>query len=627
MFPCMQHFLLQILDDVLANMSSRYINNITGEQQKEPPFDFKGGILADDMGLGKTLSTIALIVHGRNQQPMHAHSNVTAGFRRIKSTLIVVPFSLLGVWEGQLSSHLRPNTVSWRKHHGNSRLRSSSLLGDHDIIITTYDTVASEWRQLAVEKKPLHSIHWHRIVLDEAHYIRDRTTARARAVFSLQATSRWALSGTPIQNSLKDLASLLEYLRVYPYSDPYVFNAHIIDLWKANAEEEAVERLSRLIKAITLRRLRTVLDIPKREDAIRYLRFSPEEKSKYMSTAAPIVDLLDNALLGCKPQAGLYLNALQKINSLRMLCNLGVLMGLVKQEIELSSDTDSPKATPTPTLDFVRTPATSDMPPTPQTACPLKCSDCSVDLDPAEHQVISKVALDGIDETDTDPHLMFCTDCTEDSSMDLPEQNNCPLVSTILSTTCPGNESSKRSRDLLLSGSAWPTKIKALVKDIHDLPSDTKCVVFSFWTSTLQIIENALNSLSIGVVRYDGTIPPNNRTKALESFRRDTRVQVILISITCGAVGLDLTAASQIFLMEPQWNPTVEEQALSRVHRMGQTKEVNTVRYIMEGSFEEHVIKVQNRKKHLADLVLSKKQLSESALALSRLQHLRSLLG
>jgi SWI/SNF-related matrix-associated actin-dependent regulator of chromatin subfamily A3 len=79
--------------------------------------------------------------------------------------------------------------------------------------------------------------------------------------------------------------------------------------------------------------------------------------------------------------------------------------------------------------------------------------------------------------------------------------------------------------------------------------------------------------------------------------------------------------------MEPHWNPTVEEQALARIHRIGQTKEVTTIRFIMRNSFEEHITQVQDRKKHLASLLLSQKQLSEDDLSLGRLQHLRSLLG
>jgi SWI/SNF-related matrix-associated actin-dependent regulator of chromatin subfamily A3 len=73
----------------------------------------------------------------------------------------------------------------------------------------------------------------------------------------------------------------------------------------------------------------------------------------------------------------------------------------------------------------------------------------------------------------------------------------------------------------------------------------------------------------------------------LNNFRQNPDISVILMTISCAAVGLNITAATRAYIMEPQWNPTVEEQALARVHRMGQTKEVTTIRYVMADTFEE----------------------------------------
>lgn len=114
-----------------------------------------------------------------------------------------------------------------------------------------------------------------------------------------------------------------------------------------------------------------------------------------------------------------------------------------------------------------------------------------------------------------------------------------------------------------------------------------RSVVFSYWTRTLDIVQSALIASSITYTRVDGKVPPGKRETALQSFREQAAVSVLLISISCGGTGLDLTAASRVYLLEPQWNPMIEEQALNRVHRMGQTKDVTTIRYIMENSIEE----------------------------------------
>jgi SNF2 family DNA or RNA helicase len=127
-------------------------------------------------------------------------------------------------------------------------------------------------------------------------------------------------------------------------------------------------------------------------------------------------------------------------------------------------------------------------------------------------------------------------------------------------------------------------------------------------------------------VRYDGRVTSKNRIAALDTFINDPNVNILILSITCGAVGLNLTAASRVYLMEPHWNPTVEEQALARIHRIGQTRQVTTVRYIMQDSYEEHVIKVQDRKRHLATVLLSQQHLSGADSTRNRLHHLKSLL-
>ncbi|CAN9254981.1 unnamed protein product [Alternaria alternata] len=171
-----------------------------------------------------------------------------------------------------------------------------------------------------------------------------------------------------------------------------------------------------------------------------------------------------------------------------------------------------------------------------------------------------------------------------------------------------------------------PTKVNALVDDLLKQTPGTKSIVFTFWSSTLDLIEKGLSRASITFTRYDGNTTPTNRSVALNNFRRNPNISVILMTISCAAVGLNITAATRAYIMEPQWNPTVEEQALARVHRMGQTKEVTTIRYVMADTFEERVIETQQRKRELAELLLSTEPHAESEHSLDRLRYFRSLL-
>src|SRR5436190_22666645 len=103
---------------------------------------------------------------------------------------------------------------------------------------------------------------------------RDRATSNAKAVCALHAICRWAITGTPIQNRLTDLSSLVQFLQVYPFSDPKFFDAHISQPWRLHFDRKAILRLKTLVKFITLRRSKDRVDLPTRTDEIHYLDFN-----------------------------------------------------------------------------------------------------------------------------------------------------------------------------------------------------------------------------------------------------------------------------------------------------------------------------------------------------------------
>lgn len=134
-------------------------------------------------------------------------------------------------------------------------------------------------------------------------------------------------------------------------------------------------------------------------------------------------------------------------------------------------------------------------------------------------------------------------------------------------------------------------------------------------------------AIGIRCVRLDGTSSASSRAIVVAEFRSNPGIKVLLATITCGGVGLDLTAASQAYIMEPQWNPMSESQALDRIHRLGQRNEVKTTRYVMRVSWEENVLKLQKRKQELADLTLSGGTFNRDELTYGRLQYLKDLVG
>lgn len=153
-------------------------------------------------------------------------------------------------------------------------------------------------------------------------------------------------------------------------------------------------------------------------------------------------------------------------------------------------------------------------------------------------------------------------------------------------------------------------------------------VVFSYWTSHLDLIQYAFEASNITYTRLDGKMARKARGKALEAFRDDPEIQVILVSIGAGGVGLNLTAASKVFMMEPQYNPAAEAQAVERVHRLGQVRDVEIVRYIMRGSIEEAILEVQKAKTEMADMTMNRNhKVSKAQEQMETLQRYSKMLG
>ena len=148
----------------------------------------------------------------------------------------------------------------------------------------------------------------------------------ARAIYDLESASRWAVTGTPIQNHLSDLTALLKFIRAYPYDDPKRFDVDISRLWKSGEDIEAVKRLKGLSRCLILRRAKRTINLPSRRDVKCPIEFSKEERALYDYIRQQTITKIDDDLLHdgefSKPSS--YVNFLQQIESMRLVCNLGL---------------------------------------------------------------------------------------------------------------------------------------------------------------------------------------------------------------------------------------------------------------------------------------------------------------
>lgn len=148
------------------------------------------------------------------------------------------------------------------------------------------------------------------------------------------------------------------------------------------------------------------------------------------------------------------------------------------------------------------------------------------------------------------------------------------------------------------------SKVEALVEALEDVVAGGhKALVFSQWTKFLDRIESSVDAAGLSSVRLDGRT--RDRQAVVDRFQRDPKIGVFLISLQAGGTGLNLTAADHVFLMDPWWNPAVEEQAADRAHRIGQDRPVMVYRLVSKDTVEEKVLALQDRKRALADAALS----------------------
>lgn len=441
----------------------------------------------------------------------------------------------------------------------------------------------------------------HVLTASPAHMIRSGTAANSRAICALEAEHRWVVTGTPIQNRLGDLSSLLRFLRAHPYNDSRVFEREISQPWKSRTDEAALQKLQKLVKFIALRRSQTVVSLPSRHEQVLSSKLEAEEVELYEKTKIGTLEIIENALEDNNGSA--FIHAFQRINDLRYICNHGISPKRSKKDCKVKSEEDVSKRGLTfqEQLDRFFGSATF--------AC-LKCGTDMEEMTDLAAQSLSAVTP------------------------------SCDLIQQLCQTCRQGTKgsSSRSASAWLLSSDQEPdveattprhisSKVKALLQQVQQIPRNDKCVVFSYWTSTLDLIQHALAQARITYCRYDGRLTRKKRDSALSTFATSPNVQVLLVSITCGGQGLDLTAANHAFLVEPQWNPMLEEQALSRVHRLGQTKPVNLVRFVMKGTWEENIVRMQEKKRTLADLITGGRRLKGGDDGKRTLLYLRELVG
>ncbi|KAI0538256.1 SNF2 family N-terminal domain-containing protein [Xylaria digitata] len=557
-----------------------YIHRVTKTRSTLQPEERGGGILADDMGMGKSLCALALLLdtldEGRQwAQKRHSEEYHNSSIERYShATLVVVPSALLiNTWLKEVRTHLG-GTLKWIKYHGVGREKDLDVLADSDLIVTTYQTLRHEY---VGKRSKLHKIEWFRIVLDEAHVIRRPSNSFYSTCLDLEARSRWCLTGTPIQNRLLDIGALFAFLRAEPFHNIAQFRRFIV-LPFEQGDEVVKDRLVLLYESLCLRRSKDILSLPGTDERERPLRFTEEEAKQYKSTLRTLQRSVSEKIgqYDKHREFGLFQAQLQ----LRILCNHGTYQKPFSwKRITLQHlDLDESLAIESGATFEARCDGCEQ----PRPALVLTTRDCG--------HFVCESCVEYLEEIKTTDE-MLCPRC-----------HYIDLVKCMRTDTIPARSNNQRrhhrdalTRKMYFKDTGISTKMNALVQDVRDGMGEMKSIVFSCWTHTMDLVGRHLDSAGIEYLRIDGDTLMSKRQRVLDEFDNDTgarrqrilsNVLLHIVTTGTGAFGLNITAARRVFILEPQWNPSVENQAIARTTRLNQKEKVLVIRYRIEDTVE-----------------------------------------
>ncbi|XP_077219521.1 helicase-like transcription factor CHR28 isoform X2 [Tasmannia lanceolata] len=508
--------------------------------------------------------------------------------------------------------------------------------------------------------RPLARVGWFRVVLDEAQSIKNHRTQVARACWGLRAKRRWCLSGTPIQNAVDDLYSYFRFLRYDPYAG-YKSFCSTIKVPITRNPTNGYKKLQAVLKTIMLRRTKgtlidgePIVNLPPKSVSLKKVVFSEQERAFYSKLEAESREQFKvYAAAGTVKEN--YVNILLMLLRLRQACDHPLLVkGYVSNSVWRSSVEMAKKLPRERQLDLLNCleaclaicsicndppedavvticghvfcnqcicdHLTGDENSCPVAQCKVHLSVSSVFSKASLKNSLSNNYLGGHDclppDNSGSEQLVktsdfFCKEIISDSS----KIKAALEILQSLSKSRGDCFSECASNDEVASyskGTSNSFLAKVGSKDICDdrhldmergtnLPpaAAEKAIVFSQWTRMLDLLEVPLRNSSIHYRRLDGTMSVVARDKALKDFDTLPEVTVMIMSLKAASLGLNMVAACHVLLLDLWWNPTTEDQAIDRAHRIGQTRPVTVSRLTVQDTVEDRILALQEKKREM----------------------------
>ena len=442
-----------------------------------------GGILADDMGLGKTIQILSIILdYVKNYSIETEFIKGQESINTKRASLVIAPSSLTLNWQNEAKKFAEDLNVLVIRGNLSERKQLINKIQNYDMVITSYDLLK---RDIELYKEKDYNFRF--IIADEAQYLKNSNTQNAKAIKELKADTRYALTGTPIENSLAELWSIFDFIMpgyLYTYKKfKLLYEIPIVKEENSNA----LEKLRTLIEPFVLRRTKkeVLTELPEKEITVLESEMQEEQQQIYLSYLANVKEDVANII----QESGYGKNQMKVLAALTRL-----------------------------------------------------------------RQICCHPSLFIKDYKGESSKLEQCMEIVEEA-------------------TNGGH----------------------------------KILIFSSYTSMLEILERELKEKSIKYFKLTGSTKVDERINLVDEFNTNDEIKVFLISLKAGGTGLNLTGADMVIHYDPWWNLSTENQATDRAYRIGQKNNVQVYKLITKNSIEEKIYELQRKKEMLIDNVLDTK--------------------
>ena len=669
-------------DNGSSNAAVSYTHLLTALTTTEHPRLPRGGILADDMGLGKTMQILALLSHPVDGAPAKAPSR----------TLIVAPLSLLEHWAShvrqclpsaavvvvhashssvqELEAALRAAASSAaaaaaqqprqqpQQHGAGGAAASRAAPPPHVVAIVTYAKLRGEvalknpffaagqagqqsdgaagsgdTSSVGCWASVFYQTRWSRVILDEAHAIKNGKSHAARACTALRADVKWCLTGTPLQNRLTDLASLMQFLHFPVFRLPRLWRV-LIGEALCNRSLDAVVRLGHVLHRALLRRRKDqvfagapMLVLPELVVERRYVELGADERTRYAAlkqrTQQDLRRLDETQQQQHRPGGGgvmmsifaLLLRLRQLADDYRLLrlndAIWGAMTAAIAEAARSRTDGDGDgndddkgahgRIAKLTEADFA---ALRDL------LAVAADETCAICIEPVSDAVALRcrhlLCAPCVAELASRAQVKSCPLCRGPfeirlTARDIQAAEKAAAAAAVAGSDNDAQRQHQQQRDpdaLLVPGA----KCVAVADYVHAMMASApqeKCVVFSYFPTMLKLVARMLRCSFVRLIGEDDVAM---RDQAIAEFNTNDDVRVMLVSTMAGGTGLNLTRANHCILIDPWWNPAIDRQAMMRVHRIGQTRPVRVVRLLAKDTVDERIMALQQKKQRLIDV-------------------------